>query len=242
MFGFSDFLQFLYSQLWATLPYPTQSLAGKTVIVTGSNTGLGKDAARHLTRMGAATVILAVRSIEKGEEAKRDIEQSTGVAKGVVQVWQLDLASYQSVRDFAARASKELTRLDLLLENAGIVTRNFRKAEGTELSITVNVISTFLLALLMLPKLKETAQRFNTRPNLTIVSSDVHTWTKIPERSAPEGQLFETLSDKNKAVMAERYPVSKLLEVFTVREFAERHPSATYPVTVNMLNPGLCHS
>ena len=107
-------LQFLYGQLFTQLPKPTTSFEGKTVIVTGSNVGLGKEAARHITNNNASTVILAVRSLEKGEAAKKDIEASTGKTN-VVKVWQLDMSSYQSVLDFAERANKELPRLDIAI-------------------------------------------------------------------------------------------------------------------------------
>lgn len=233
---------FLHSQLFVSLPSPTASFAGKTVIVTGSNVGLGKEAARHYARLGASTVILAVRNIEKGEAAKADIDQSTGCGPDVVKVWQLDLASYQSVKDFAARAIKELPRIDVLLENAAIATFRYSMTEDNESTITVNVVSTFLLAFLMLPKLKETARKFNVRPVLTIVSSDAHIFADWVEKTAPEGELFNTMNDEKTASMKNRYPVSKLLEVFVVREIAERKPADSYPVTLNMLNPGLCNS
>jgi NAD(P)-dependent dehydrogenase (short-subunit alcohol dehydrogenase family) len=233
---------FLQSQLFVSLPKPTASFAGKTVIVTGSNVGLGKEAARHYAGLGASTVILAVRNVEKGEAAKLDIDQSTGCGPDVVKVWHLDLASYQSVKDFAARATKELSRIDVLLENAAISTWTFTMAEDNESSITVNVVSTFLLALLMIPKLKETAQKFNIRPVLTIVSSEAHIFANWVEKTAPEGELFKTMNDKKTASMVNRYPVSKLLEVFVVREIAERTPAESYPITLNCLNPGLCKS
>jgi NAD(P)-dependent dehydrogenase (short-subunit alcohol dehydrogenase family) len=235
-------LSFLNSQLFVSLPRPTQSFAGKTVIVTGSNVGLGKEAARHFTRLGASTVILAVRSLEKGEAAKQDIDQSTGCGKDVVKVWHLDLASYQSVKDFAARANKELSRLDVLLENAAIATHTYAMAEDNERTITVNVVSTFLLTFLMLPKLKETSSKFNTRPVLSIVSSEAHIFASFPERNAPDGQIYKMLNEKQTTNMPDRYPVSKLLEIFGVRTIAEKVPADSYPVTVNCLNPGLCHS
>ena len=233
---------FLHSQLFVSLPEPTATFAGKTVIVTGSNVGLGKEAARHYARLGASTVVLAVRNLEKGEAAKKDIDQSTGCGPDVVKVWQLDLASYQSVKDFAARATKELTRIDVLLENAAIATWNYAMSEDNESTLTVNVVSTFLLAMLMLPKLKETARKFNVRPVLTVVSSEAHIFANWVEKTAPEGELFNTMNDKKTASMVNRYSVSKLLEVFVVREIAERTPAERYPVTLNCLNPGLCHS
>ncbi|MCJ1251522.1 hypothetical protein MMC30_008757 [Trapelia coarctata] len=237
-----SFPSFLYSQLIQTLPYPRASFAGKTVIVTGSNVGLGKEAARHIARLGASPLILAVRSLEKGNAAKEDIERSTGCAKGTIQVWELDMADYGSVQKFAARAERELERVDVLLANAGIASFKFARAEDNEKMITVNVVSTFLLTLLMMPKLKETSKRFNTRPVVTITSSEVHAHTNFPEKSAPPGQIFQTLNDESKADMNIRYPTSKLLEVFGVRAFADRHPSSSFPVALNIVNPGLCHS
>ncbi|KAF1842709.1 NAD(P)-binding protein [Cucurbitaria berberidis CBS 394.84] len=237
--------RFLYSQLFVTPPKPTVSHAGKTVIVTGANVGLGKEAARQFTQLGASTVILAVRSLEKGNAAKNDIEASTG-RNGVVKVWQLDMASYQSVLDFAGKAEKELDRLDVALLNAGVMRGQWEVFEQDESTITVNVVSTFLLAFALAPKLVETSKKFNTRPNLTIVSSETHEFVGFAERHAPEGKIFERLNEKmvdGKAVaLSTRYMVSKLLEVLIVRAWCERKSATEIPVTINFVNPGLCHS
>lgn len=194
------FLTFLYSQLFVSLPYPNTDYSGKTVIVTGSNVGLGHEAARHFTRLNAEKVILAVRSLEKGNAAKQSIEETTG-RKGAVEVWQLDLSSYESVKQFVKRA-EGLKRLDAVVENAGIATREYRVAEDNESTITVNVVSTFLLALMILPKLRETATRYNVTPHLEIVSSEVHAFTDLPERSSPN--ILEKLNDKQTARMNDR--------------------------------------
>ncbi|KAF3001467.1 hypothetical protein E8E13_008424 [Curvularia kusanoi] len=236
-------MDFVYRQLFSKLPYPKFDYTGKTVIVTGANVGLGKEAARHFTRLGASTVILAVRSLEKGEAAKRDIESSTR-RENVVQVWQLDMSSYQSVLAFAAKANKELDRVDVALLNAGVARGVWELAEGEESTITVNVISTFLLAFSLLPILKSTAQTHNVRPTLTIVASEVHAWAKFEERKAPSGKIFETLSSNQNTpgAMDDRYMVSKLLEVLVVRAIAEQKSAPQIPVTINCVNPGLCHS
>lgn len=256
----SFFLHLLYTQLFVSLPKPSPStdttFQGRTIIVTGSNIGLGLEAARHFTALGAGKVILAVRNAEKGQAAKTSIEESTNTkGQGIVEVWPLELSNYASVKAFAARASSELERLDILLENAGMATANYNVAEDNEATITVNVISTFLLALLLLPKLRETAREFPTddpkkKPHLVIVSSGVHYFTSFPEQSAPEGQILATLNDKTSANMEDRYNVSKLLEVFFTRELALRSPFPRDPakkgdegdVIINFLNPGLCHS
>jgi NAD(P)-dependent dehydrogenase (short-subunit alcohol dehydrogenase family) len=233
---------FFYSQFLVSLPQPTASFAGKTVIVTGANIGLGKEAARHFTQLGAETVVLAVRSLEKGDAAKRDIEASTG-RQGVVRVMHLDMASYKSVLAFADEVTREFARVDVALLNAGIAGAKWNMAEQDETAITVNVVSTFLLALALLPKLEDTAAKFSTRPTLTITASEVHAWAKFLEREAPEGELFARLSTEPAAFDAgERYQVSKLLEVFAVRALAERRSAAELPVTINCVNPGLCHS
>lgn len=226
---------FFYSQLFVKPAYPTRMLNGQTVIVTGSNTGLGKEAARHFARLGAAKLILAVRNTKAGEAAKADIEQTTQCAPGTVEVWALDLGDYASVKAFASRASRELERVDVLCENAGIAAGERRMVAGHESHITVNVISTFLLALLMLPKLKETAKKFGVRPRLTVVASEVHAWAKFPEREEPN--ILAAL-DANED-LGERYQVSKLLEVLVIRQIAPRVKGG---VVLNMLNPGLCHS
>jgi len=235
-----------YSQWFVSLPVPTESFKDKTVIVTGSNQGLGFEAAKHIVRLGAAKLIVAVRSIEKGEEAKAEIVSATKCKPDVVEVWHLDLASYDSVKAFAKKC-EALNRLDVLLENAGIQKTTFTMAEGNETTITVNVVSTYLLALLLLPKLKDTARRFNTHPHLVIVSSEVHNLTTISERKAAakqfNGQIFAALNSKKATNQTDRYNVSKLLEVFVTRQIVADYMSGSqYPVIMNYVSPGFCHS
>jgi len=176
---------FIRSQLFETPPYPTEDFTGKTIIVTGANTGLGLEAARHFTRLNCAKLILGVRTVSKGQAAKESILESTKRPSDCIEVWDLDLNSTASVKAFAARA-QSLERVDVLLENAGISTNEWALKEGYEQTIQVNVISTFLLALLMLPKLRETAEKFGSLPHLTIVSSETHRFTKFQEAGAPD--------------------------------------------------------
>jgi retinol dehydrogenase-12 len=111
---------YLYSQLIYTPPYPTKKYTGRVVIITGANVGLGLETARHFVRLDAAKVILAVRNLEKGAAAKESILRSEKKTEDVVEVWKLDLSSFQSVKDFAKKA-QNLKRIDILVENAGIV-------------------------------------------------------------------------------------------------------------------------
>jgi retinol dehydrogenase-12 len=122
----------------------------------------------------------------------------------------------------------------------GINTEKFQLFEGQESTITVNVISTFLLALLVLPALKRSSQRHNIQPRLTIVASEVHHWTDLPERKKADS-IFDALASPELSQMGIRYPVSKLMDVFCTRALVER-TSSSYPVTINTMNPGFCYS
>ncbi|KAF8854286.1 NAD(P)-binding protein [Acephala macrosclerotiorum] len=235
------FAEFFYSQLLVTLPYPKKSFAGQTVIVTGSNTGLGLEAARHFVRLNASKVILAVRTVSKGEAAKADILKSLpNTDPKVVEVWTLDLCSFESVKEFASKVNG-LERLDVVVENAGMATGHWKEVEGNEIMIATNVISTEFLALLVLPKLRESASKFNTVPRLSIVSSELHFMCKFEERK--EEDIFAALNRKEGANIGERYAVSKLLEVFFVRELAKKINESKKPkVIVNCMTPGACKS
>ena len=177
---------------FARLPYPDYSFSGQTIIVTGANVGLGFEAANHFVRLGAEKVILAVRSLDKGEQAKSQIEERTG-KRNVVDVWQLDLSSYESVRNFAKKA-ESLQRIDVLLENAGVAMGTWKTAEGSEMTITVNVYGTFLLALLMFPLLQRSGRRHNVLPRLTIVSSGIHHSADFQE--GKQDDIVAALDDK----------------------------------------------
>ncbi|KAI9810454.1 MAG: hypothetical protein M1827_006230 [Pycnora praestabilis] len=236
------FTSFLYSQLVVSLPYPKQDFSGQTIIITGANTGLGFEAARHFARLNAAKVILAVRNLEKGEEAKRSIDLSTQRKSDVVEVWKLDLSKYASVQQFAERA-QGLTRLDVVVENAGMESLKFSMTEDNETSITINVVSTFLLALLLLPKLRETATKFNVLPRLVVTSSDLHFIAQFPERKSKA--IFAALNTEGTSNLRNRqgYPVNKLIQVLTVRTLASLITASQNPkIIINCLTPGACIS
>lgn len=114
---------------------------------------MGLEAARHFVRLHAAKVVLAVRSVEKGLKAAADIAKSTDRV-GVVEVWELDLEKYDSVKAFAARVMG-LERVDVLVANAAVFMFEWSVAKGTEseLTMVVNVVSQFLLAMMVSFKL-----------------------------------------------------------------------------------------
>ncbi|KAH8813359.1 hypothetical protein F5884DRAFT_727081 [Xylogone sp. PMI_703] len=213
------FAQFLYAQLFATPPLPNVSFAEQTIIITGANRGLGFEAARHIHKLGVKKLVFGVRTVAKGEEAKAALIESNPNGTSDIEIWPLDLTSYSSVKAFAQRCLG-LERIDAVLQNAAISTRIFTLAENNEATLTI-VISTFLLTILLLPKLRESSLKFNTVPRVSIVGSEVHNWTPFKERNAPDGAIFATLNNKDKADMNGRYFLSKLLVMFAVRELAK---------------------
>ncbi len=226
---------------------PPESFASQTVIVTGGNTGLGLETARHVVALGAAKVILGVRTLPKGEAAKSDIESSTG-RTGVVEVWELDLERYDSVKHFAARAER-LSRLDTAIMNAGVASLQWNKTpEGHERQIQVNVLSTALLMLLLLPVLVRTRNEQDvTRPHLVLVGSDMHAEASFEQRNSEN--IFDALNDKTKwekgqSIPTERYAVSKLLSHYVGYEIARLVPRIKEEpaVIVNIIAPGFCKS
>ncbi|KAI9371722.1 hypothetical protein BJX61DRAFT_534570 [Aspergillus egyptiacus] len=227
---------FLYSQLFVSLPVPDHDFTGQTVVITGANTGLGLEAARHLLRLNAAHIVLGVRNLSKGQAAKDELRQSTG-RTAPIDVFHLDMERYESVQAFAASVSA-LPRVDVVILNAGKIAQEFYMAEEDESTITVNVVSTMLLGLLVLPKLRASAQQGKPTPRLVIVASDRHVMTNLPEWKTPN--TFRTLRAATRSGPDDRYYASKLLSVLCMRELAKRIAPTSPKVVVNGLTPGYC--
>ncbi|KAF1988216.1 putative short-chain dehydrogenase [Aulographum hederae CBS 113979] len=225
----------IFSNLFIDLPYPAGGdLSGQTVIVTGANTGLGLECSRHLVRLGVQKLIMGVRNLDKGAKAKQDILASTQKEESCIEVWPIEMASYASVQDFAARAAG-LPRLDVLVANAGLMTTDFSIYEDNETTITVNVVNTLLLCLLLLPKMRQSAAQSNVLPRIVIPNSALHYLAPLKEL---EGDIFANLNSPKTADMASRYPLSKLLIIYAIRELASR---VDY-VAINTPNPSFCKS
>ncbi|KAF5693132.1 alcohol dehydrogenase [Fusarium denticulatum] len=214
----------IYSNLFISLPYPEtkDDLSDKIMIVTGSNTGLGFEASQHLLRLGVGKLIMAVRSLEKGEAARKELLKLTKRAPESIQVWYLDMASYESVKAFSARAIAELPTIDVVLANAGLATSfEFSSAEDNERTITVNP------------------------GKFVIPNSATHYWAPIKELIPDEkaGKIFSRLNDPERSIMESRYYVSKLIVLYITREIASRFgASEKSNVIINAPNPSYCIS
>lgn len=212
------------------LPPPTADFTNQIVIVTGANTGLGLETARYLVALGATKVILAVRDLAKGNEAKKSIIETTQ-RENCVEVWELDLCNYQSVIKFAAR-TQELPHINCLIQNASISKLDFVKAEEDDSVITINVVSLILLTFLLLPKLQSSASS-EMPSHLVIVSSDTHNLGTLPTTN-----ILNHFRDPSKIKMYNQYSVSKLMQVLLGRSLAESLYPSCPNVVVNVVDPG----
>lgn len=188
------FFDLLYSQFFVTPSNPTSDFSDQIVIVTGSNTGLGLAAAKRLIQLNCAKVILAVRSISKGYAAVETLVKETHCEPKSLDVWELDLSSFDSIRAFGDRV-RGLKRLDAVLQNAGIHTWEWRMNEGFESTIATNVIGPALLGLQVLPKLQESATLTGLRGRLAFNGSDLMYAAKFEEKDT-DGKIFDVLNNK----------------------------------------------
>lgn len=204
MSGFWDFVRSQRTFL-PLVPTP-EKVKGGTYIVSGGNTGLGFECTKHLVELGADRVIIAVRSLQKGNDAVKIIHEATG--RQVCEVWELDLASFDSVEKFANKI-QTLDRIDALIENAGVAMAEFTLSEGVETSVMVNVAGTMLLAMRAIPKLQESARKFNITPHISIVASEV-AFTCEGVIEAIEGDVFEALGKPETTKMNVQYVLTSL--------------------------------
>ena len=215
---------------------------GQTIIVTGSNSGLGLEAARHFLKLSAARVILAVRSLEKGKKAQHTLASDQDVKSldpsAQIQVMQLDFDDPKSIIKFAEEVKRDINLLDVLLLNGGVNIMNYQVAPGGhERVMQVNYHANTVLALELLPLLQATAVKRGRPSRLTIVGSQamgMHTLGKNPL------QYNETIArrfdDKKKYVSTKRYSDSKLMVCAWTQVFAEHVPADK--VVINNVCPG----
>ncbi|CAB3363556.1 Hypothetical predicted protein [Cloeon dipterum] len=199
----------------------TRRSDGKVVIVTGSNTGIGKETARDLAKRGAR-VYLACRDLSRGQAAQREIIESTGSHQ--VEVLKLDLGSLASVREFVKQFLSKEKQLDILVNNAAATgLENKLSKDGLQQEMQINHFGPFLLTILLLDVLKKTGSS-----RIITVSSLAHKMGKIEfdnlncEKSFPGGTKL--------------YSNAKLANVLFANELARKLEGTG--VTSNSLHPG----
>lgn len=198
----------------------SKTSSGKVAVVTGSNTGIGKETARGLAERGA-TVILACRSLERAEEARADIVATS--KNHDVSIARLDLGDTASIRAFARELGERHGRLDILVHNAGVWHRERRLTkDGFEATFGINHLGTFLLSHELEPLLRRSAPA-----RVVVVSSTLHyrgsmAWDDVMSERAYSG--------------LRAYNQSKLANVLFTKALARR--LAGSGVTVNAVHPG----
>jgi len=208
------------SNRWTQNDIPDQQ--GKLVIVTGGNSGIGYEAGLALAGKNAQ-MILAVRSVKKGEEAAKAIRQRHPQSQ--VTVTALDLADLKSIRTFAESFLAKHDRLDILINNAGVMALPARKTvDGFEMQFGTNHLGHFALTGLLLPAIKATP---NTR--VVTVSSFVHTSGDI---------YFDDLQSEKKYDKWGAYAQSKLANLLFAYELQRRCDAAGIKLVSAGCHPG----
>lgn len=201
-------------------------LNGRTIVITGGNSGIGKEAAVALVGMGAH-VVVAARNQTKGEAAVAEITSRSG--RDTVELASLDLASMESIRAFADGFLASHDRLDVLLNNAGLVLRKRAEtSDGFEMTFGVNHLGHFLLTQLLRERLVASAPA-----RVINVASDAH-------RYARGGLDFDDLMTTKRYRSFLTYARSKLANILFTRDLARRLDGTG--VTANSVHPGFVAS
>ncbi|XP_013859005.1 retinol dehydrogenase 11 isoform X2 [Austrofundulus limnaeus] len=199
----------------------TAGLDGKTILITGANTGIGKETAVDLARRGAR-IILACRDMDRADSAAEEVRKRSGNDNVVVK--KLDLSSLKSVRQLAEDVLANEQRLDVLINNAGIMAcPQWKTEDGFEMQFGVNHLGHFLLTNCLLDLLKK-----STPSRIVNVSSLAH----------EKGQIyFDDINQEKSYRPWKSYAQSKLANVLFTKELAHRLRGTG--VTTYSLHPGV---
>jgi NAD(P)-dependent dehydrogenase (short-subunit alcohol dehydrogenase family) len=193
---------------------------GKVCVITGANAGIGKATALGLARMNA-TVVMICRDRDRGETAQREIKTRSGNDRVGLMI--CDLASQKSIGQFASEFKQRHDRLDVLVNNAGVLMRELSLNEdGIESTFAINHLGYFLMTNLLLEVLKRCAPS-----RIVNVASAAHKYGKIDIGGWVIGRDYSAFS---------AYANSKLANVLFTYELARRLEGAN--VTANCLHPG----
>ena len=220
--------QFQTKPVW---PPTGTNLTGKCALVTGGNQGLGLEASDQLLSLKLSRLIIAVRSLAKGEAAAKGLRVK--YPKAAIDVFELDMCSYDSIQAFVARVG-QLKQLDIAILNAGVRKLKFETVASTghEETYQVNYLSTVLLCILLLPVLK---QKCATGPGrITIIGSGLSFASKWSNRTAVP--LLPSFDDPSKFDASDRYNVSKLLLSMFLWKLTDL--VSADDVVVNLVDPG----
>lgn len=199
-------------------------------------------------RLHASHVVLGCRDVEKGKAAIEAVRKEISSKSNTkLEVWHLDLTSYENVRAFGKRVCVELPRLDAFIANAAMEVQTFQVAEGIEKHLAVNVVSTLMSAIAALPALRKTSMDHSVQTTLTFCGSMYHIFGSDSEFDAglPEDtDMFVALSNASRTDIVWRYALSKLMVHQCFHELVislDRNDGLKdSQVILNIINPGWC--
>lgn len=198
-------------------------LTGKIILVTGANSGLGRQSVLELARHAPACIWLAARSLEKASSTAKEISQE--VPGSHIKPLALDLNSFASVQAAAKTVLRDTDRLDILMLNAGIMAAKPGLTEnGYDNQMGVNHLGHALLTTMLLPLLERTCDRHQSDVRIVSLSSEGH-------RSVdPNVGLRLDLAKSTGGILGpyERYFQSKLANALWVKHMAKTHPRLTF--------------
>jgi NAD(P)-dependent dehydrogenase (short-subunit alcohol dehydrogenase family) len=208
-------------QNWNADNIPNQK--GKTIVITGASSGLGKEATSVLAEKNG-TIIMAVRNVKKGEAVASEIRKKFPAAS--IQVHQLDLGSLKSIKAFSENFSSSFDQLDILMNNAGVMMCPYSTTEdGFEIQMGTNHLGHFALTGHLMPLLKRTK---NSR--IVATSSLAHRQGDID---------FSDLNWKNrKYKTGKAYGDSKLANLYFAYELAKRQNKDSDAPIITIAHPG----
>jgi NAD(P)-dependent dehydrogenase (short-subunit alcohol dehydrogenase family) len=196
------------------------SMSGKVCIVTGANSGIGKETALGLAKLGG-TVVMVCRDHPRGEVAQRQIRKESSNDR--VELMLCDLASQNSIREFSAEFKQRYDRLDVLVNNAGVFLRERSLTEdGIESTFAINHLGYFMVTSLLLDLLKKSAPS-----RIVNVASTAHRYGKLDIGAWVTGRDYSSFG---------AYANSKLANVLFTYELARRLEGTG--ATANCLHPG----
>ncbi|OAL48166.1 NAD(P)-binding protein [Pyrenochaeta sp. DS3sAY3a] len=191
-------------------------LSGQVIIVTGGNVGLGLETIRQLAKHNPTRIYLAARSQEKAQAAIEELQKEASTELPIVFL-HLDLSSFASIKSAAATINREESRLDLLINNAGIMmTQEALTADGYEIQFGTNVMGPALFTLLLLPLLRRTSIQ---HPQARVVNLASASEARAPADIYNFIALKTTMSDKHTTV---RYTTSKIADIHFTSAVARR--------------------
>eukprot|EP01080_Neovahlkampfia_damariscottae_P011336 gene11336-4504_t len=211
------------------------SLEGKTVIVTGSNTGIGKETARVLALRGA-NIIMACRNTKKMEVAIKELQEKNSTLK--LQGIPLDLGDSKSIDDFVAQFEKMKLPLHILINNAGVmaVPKRWTTKDGFEYQIGINHFGHFRLTMKLLPIMVKTVKEENLdEARIVNVSSFAHTF-------GTKKINYEDLHWEKSYDAWGSYAQSKLSNILFSKELNRKLQNLKIPISVFSLHPGTIHT